>query len=123
MVRYYKLFDLLNRRGMKKTDLREILSSKTIAKLSKGEYLSGEVIEKICLYLECQPGDIMEIVEVEKLDGNDSLFLTHKSKLQNGCEDISINETYLESIPKGLKIKESDEIGLTSRQIIDSDNI
>ena len=63
MIRYYKLFDLLNRRGMKKTDLKEILSSKTIAKLSKGEYLSGEAIEKICLYLECQPGDIMEIIE------------------------------------------------------------
>ena len=51
MIRYYKLFDLLNRRGMKKTDLREILSSKTIAKLSKGEYLSGEAIEKICTFL------------------------------------------------------------------------
>lgn len=62
-IRYYKLFDLLNRRGMKKTDLLEILSSKTIAKLSKGEYISGEAIEKICLFLECQPGDIMEVVE------------------------------------------------------------
>ena len=70
MVRYYKLFDLLNRRGMKKSDLREILSPKTVAKLSKGEYLSGEVIEKICLFLRCQPGDIMEIVETEQIDEN-----------------------------------------------------
>lgn len=68
MVKYYKLFDLLNRKGIKKTDLREILSSKTIAKLSKGEYLSGKVIEKICLYLECQPGDIMEVVDTKNDD-------------------------------------------------------
>lgn len=62
MIRYYRLFDLLNRKGMKKSDLRKILSSSTVAKLSKGEYISGEAIEKICLYLECQPGDIMEVI-------------------------------------------------------------
>lgn len=64
-IRYYKLFDLLNRKGMKKSDLRKIISSATVAKLSKGEYISGEAIEKICIFLECQPGDIMEIVEME----------------------------------------------------------
>lgn len=47
---------------MKKSDLREILSPNTIAKLSKGEHISGEVVEKICEYLKCQPGDIMEYV-------------------------------------------------------------
>lgn len=65
MVRYYKLFDLLNRMGMKKSDLRTILSPKTVAKLSKGEYISGEAVEKICLFLNCQPGDIMEIITEE----------------------------------------------------------
>lgn len=64
MIRYYKLFDLLNRRGMKKSDLRNIISSSTVAKLSKGEYISGEALEKICLFLNCQPGDIMEVVTV-----------------------------------------------------------
>lgn len=64
MIRYYKLFDLLNRKGMKKSDLRQILSSATVAKLSKGEYISGEAIEKICMFLRCQPGDIMEVTEI-----------------------------------------------------------
>lgn len=64
-IRYYKLFDLLNRRNMKKSDLRAVLSPKTVAKLSKGEYISGEAIEKICNFLECQPGDIMEITSWE----------------------------------------------------------
>lgn len=66
MIRYYKLFDLLNRRNMKLSDLRNILSSSTVAKLRKGEYISGEVIEKICIYLGCQPGDIMEVVEIDE---------------------------------------------------------
>lgn len=66
MIRYYKLFDLLNRRGMNKSSLLEILSSKTIAKLSKGENINTDVINRICLFLECQPSDIMEIVEEEQ---------------------------------------------------------
>lgn len=59
-IKYYKLFDLLNRKGMKKTDLLEIISSPTLAKLSKGDVITTEVIQKICDFLECQPGDIME---------------------------------------------------------------
>lgn len=65
MIRYYRLFDLLNRRGMKKSDLRTILSPNTIAKLSKGENVNTDVIDKICLYLNCQPENIMEVVECE----------------------------------------------------------
>lgn len=60
MIRYYKLFDLLNRKGMKKTDLLGVISSPTLAKLSKGDIVRTDVIEKICVFLECQPGDIME---------------------------------------------------------------
>lgn len=66
MIRYYKLFDMLQRRGMKKTDLLNIISSKTIAKLSKGENIETEVIQKICLYMDCQPGDIMELIQDDK---------------------------------------------------------
>ena len=66
MMRYDKLFDLLKRNNMQKSDLREILSSKTVAKLSKGENLTTEVIEKICAFLHCQPGDIMEYVSAEE---------------------------------------------------------
>ena len=55
MMKYYKLFDLLTRRNMKKTDLLPIISAPTLAKLSK-----GEVLCKICDFLGCQPGDIME---------------------------------------------------------------
>ena len=58
MIRYYKLFDLLNRRGMNKSDLLDIISSKTIAKLSKGANLQTDVIDKMSVVnriLVCQP--------------------------------------------------------------------
>lgn len=61
-IKYYKLFDLLNRRGMKRTDLLSIISSPTLAKLSKGEQVQTGVIDKICDALKVQPGDIMEFV-------------------------------------------------------------
>ena len=62
-VKYYRLFDLLNRRGMKKTDLLEVISAPTLAKLSKGKTVTTEVISNICEFLQCQPGDIMEYVK------------------------------------------------------------
>ena len=48
---------------MKKTDLltKAKISSPTLAKLSKGETVTTEVIEKICVALNVQPGDIMEM--------------------------------------------------------------
>ncbi len=62
-IRYYKLFDILQRRGMKKTDLLGVISSPTLAKLVKGETVRTDVIYNICVALGVQPGDIMEIVD------------------------------------------------------------
>lgn len=59
-IKFYKLWDILNRRSMKKTDLLQVISSPTLAKLSKSESVTTEVIGKICRFLNCQPGDIME---------------------------------------------------------------
>lgn len=63
MMRYYKLFDLLSHRDMKKTDLLEVISAPTLAKLSKGESVTTDVLCKICAFLDCQPGDIMEYIK------------------------------------------------------------
>ena len=62
MIKYYKLFDLINRREMKKTDLLKIISAPTLAKLSKGDTIKTDIIDKICNFLEVQPGDIMEYI-------------------------------------------------------------
>ena len=67
MISYVKLWFLLKERRMKRTDLLEVISSATLAKLGKNEMVSLSVIEKICDYLDCQPGDILENVKKEKV--------------------------------------------------------
>lgn len=67
MLSYGKLWLLLQERGMKKTDLKQVISSNTLAKLGKNETISSAVIEKICEFLDCQPGEIMEYVSEEKV--------------------------------------------------------
>lgn len=71
MIKYYKLFDMMNRRGMKKTDLLEVISSPTLAKLSKGETVRTNIIDRICLFMGCQPGDIMECIKYSTSVSND----------------------------------------------------
>lgn len=62
-VSYNKLFKLLIDKKMKKKDLQEAagLSPASIAKLSKGQYVSMDVLVKICQALDADIGDIMEI--------------------------------------------------------------
>lgn len=61
---YKRLFKLMIDRNMKRKDLMEIatLSNSTISKLSKDEYVSMEVLVKICHALEVRIEDIIEIV-------------------------------------------------------------
>lgn len=63
-ISYKPLFKLLVDRGMKKTDLIEAtgMTTATLAKLSKGERVSLEVIERICAYFHCKIEDILEYV-------------------------------------------------------------
>ena len=60
---YKKLWTLLLQKDMKKKDLEEQagLSSATIAKLTKGETVTTEVLERICRVLGCDVEDIMEL--------------------------------------------------------------
>lgn len=64
-VCYNKLFKLLIDKGMKKTVLRLAtgISPNTLTKLSNNEYVSMEVLVKICRVLHCDVGDIMEVIE------------------------------------------------------------
>lgn len=68
-IKYYKLYDILKRKGLKTKDLIKtpenpegILSPATMAKLSKGDYVNTQTIDKLCEYFDLQPGDIMEFV-------------------------------------------------------------
>lgn len=63
MISYKPLFRLLLEKNTTKTQLRIAVgfSSTTLAKLSKGEYVSLETIENICKYLNCKIEDVIEI--------------------------------------------------------------
>lgn len=67
MITFYRLWDRLNRSGMKQKDLKEILSPATINKLRKNQIVTTDTINKICIYLNCRPEDILEFeTESEK---------------------------------------------------------
>lgn len=67
-IKYFKLFDILNRRGITKSQMRIDLglSTKTLAKISNHENINIETIDKICAYLDLQPGDVMEYINDKK---------------------------------------------------------
>ena len=61
---YNKLFKLLIDKGMKKTEFRKQvgISEGTLAKLSRNENVSMDVIVKICRKMNCTVDDILDIV-------------------------------------------------------------
>ena len=63
-VSYNKLWKLLIDYKMKKSDLGKAakMSPNTIAKLGKDEAVSLEVLVRICEVLNCDIGDIVEVV-------------------------------------------------------------
>ena len=49
---------------MTKTQLREEIgfSTSTLAKMSKGEYISLEIVDNICQHLDCKVEEVIEIL-------------------------------------------------------------
>lgn len=60
---YNKLWKLLIDKGLKKTDLLSLcgMSSASLAKLSKNENVTTDVLVRICEALDCNIDDIMEM--------------------------------------------------------------
>ena len=67
-VCYNNLFKLLIDKGLKRSDLAKMcnLSSPTMAKLSKNEYVSMDVLVRICKELNCRIEEIVEVVPDEQ---------------------------------------------------------
>ena len=64
MISYNKLWKLLIDKGINKKQLIELtgVSSSSIAKLTKGQNVTTDVLCKICEVLECDFKDIMEYI-------------------------------------------------------------
>lgn len=75
-VSYKPLLRLLVERDMSRQDLRKLgISSATISKLSKNEYIALSVIDRICQELKCDICDVVTITfdEPFEVTVNDSV--------------------------------------------------
>jgi DNA-binding Xre family transcriptional regulator len=65
-ISYKKLWKLLIDKDMKKKDLQRLsgISSASITKLGKNENVNTEILRKICVALQCDISDIMEMTVV-----------------------------------------------------------
>lgn len=66
-ISYKKLWKLLIDRDLKKKDLQSMsgISAASITKLGKNENVNTEILEKICIALNCDISDIMEMTGIE----------------------------------------------------------
>ena len=68
-VSYDKLWKLLIDKKLTKTALCNLtdMSSSTMAKMSKNETVSMDVMLRICKVLDCNVGDIMDVMKDSEL--------------------------------------------------------
>ena len=61
-VSYNKLWKMLNTRNLSRTELKEKsgISFNVLARMGKNESVSLESLEKICVYLKCNIGEVMD---------------------------------------------------------------
>lgn len=69
-INYKPLWKLLIDKDMKKKDLcaKAGISPASVTKMGRNGFVTTEVLEKICVALECQIGDVMEIIP--EVNGN-----------------------------------------------------
>ena len=67
MISYKRLWHILLDKDLKKKDLATLagVSSYTISKLNRGDNVTTDVLQKICKALECNIGDIMDVLPDE----------------------------------------------------------
>jgi putative transcriptional regulator len=118
MLIYTKLWLLLEKRGMKRTDLKEIMSSATLAKLGKNEPVSSTVIAKICDFLNCQPNDIMENVTKENIEKASEELNEKVNEMLNiitlstGMSKEAILDNFVKELPDFIDTLKKDNIDL-----------
>ncbi len=68
-ISYEKLFERMDKKGIKKADLRKLepnpIHPSTIQKIIAGDTINTDTIIILCDALKCQPKDIMEYIPNE----------------------------------------------------------
>jgi Fic family protein/DNA-binding Xre family transcriptional regulator len=107
MYSYQGLNKILNKRGMKKTELTKCLgiSSRTLAKIGKGEKIADNVLNKLCGFFGCTQNDL-----VRKVCDNPVLQVLRDEKearLSGGLyHETQVRLTYNSSRIEGSKLSE-----------------
>lgn len=131
MIVYTKLWLLLEKHGMKRTDLKNIISSATLAKLGKNEPVSITVIEKLCTFLNCQPGDIMEnvtqedILKAGKIMNEKITEMFKMIEVTTGMSPEALIDNIVKEAPalmERLKNGNTDFLGIETNEEIDMNN-
>ena len=67
-VSYKKLWVLIAEKEISKADLRKLadIAPSTMTKLNKNEFVALSILVKICDKLNCDIGDIMEVIKNDK---------------------------------------------------------
>lgn len=67
-ITFNNLFQLLESRGLTSYCLRrdKVVGNATLEKMQKGQgNIDTRTLDRLCKYLKCQPGDLMEYTETE----------------------------------------------------------
>lgn len=107
MMSYQGLLGILKQNGLKKSDLTEKvgISSRTIAKMSKGEKIADNVIKRLCEYFNCLP----EALYSEVCDNAILQVLREEkgAKISGGLyHETQIRLTYNSNRMEGSKLSE-----------------
>ena len=107
MFVYNGLETKLNERGIGRSDLTKLLgiSSRTVAKIGKGEKLSRAVMEKLAAFFGCEPGDL-----VSEISDNPVLQVLREekdAKISGGLyHELQVRMTYNSNHIEGSKLTE-----------------
>lgn len=69
MIKYkIDVLEALKSRGYSTYKIRndKILNESTVQKLRSNKYINMENLDKLCILLDCQPGDLLEFIPDDK---------------------------------------------------------
>lgn len=121
----YKLLECrLKEKGLIKSDLTKELgiSSRTIAKISKGEKIANNVLVKIANFLDCNPNDLFKII----CDNHILQILREEKegKISGGLyHELQVRMTYNSNHIEGLKLTEDQTRLIFETRTINIDDI
>lgn len=107
MISYEGLTQKLNDRGLTKTALAQELgiSSRTVAKISRGEKVAGHVIVKIAAFLDCKPEELYRSISDNAL--LQTLRDEKSIRMPGGLyHELQVRMTYNSNHIEGSKLSE-----------------